>query len=396
MVIIIIQTIAIFLVPIFILRFSNFFITKWIGTIGTAYLLGIIVALLILLFNTIGLSITLNTDVGEIGSHVAIALGIPLLLFGANLMETKKLSKVVLKSFLSLIISAIVVSSLVFAVYAKNIENGAELSGMAIGLYTGGTPNLNAIAKVLELNTTIIGAANLSDMMIGAMFYLFLLILCKPLLSKFLKSDIKDTYTTDEIYVVNTEEVSIAEFKPSKRLLNVFLVALMMVLISALLGIVVWQFNGGVDGTMIDYLVPVLLIGVTVFGIIGSFNKPIRDTRGMNVLGQYFILVFSFALASSMDFSRFAGIFGSTLILYGTITLGVFILHVLISKFMKVDVDCTMVTLTAGLYGPAFVPAITKQIKNDSLTAPGLIVGSIGYAIGTFLGIGLAYIYLLF
>ena len=63
---------------------------------------------------------------------------------------------------------------------------------------------------------------------------------------------------------------------------------------------------------------------------------------------------------------------------------------------MDIDVDCTIVTLTAGVYGPAFVPAITKQIKNDALTVPGLIVGSIGYAIGTFLGAGLGYLFLLF
>jgi len=394
MIVTVLQAILIFIVPLLILRYSNFFLTKWIGTIGTAYFLGIIVALLVLVVNSVGLKFELNQDVGEIGSHVAIALGIPLLLFGANLMETKKLSKTVLKSFLSLIISAVLVSSLVYVFYAKNIDDGATLSGMAIGLYTGGTPNLNAIARFLRLSPTIIAAANLSDMMIGAIFYLFLLILCKPLLSKFLTTDVEDTYTTSEIHVVNTEEEAIADFRPSKRLLNVFLVAFMMVLISALMGIVVWQLNGGIDGTMIDYLVPVLLIGVTILGIIGSFNKPIRETKGMNVLGQYFILVFSFALASSMDFSRFSGIFSSTLILYGSITLGVFIVHVLISKLLKIDVDCTMVTLTAGLYGPAFVPAITKQIKNDSLTAPGLITGSIGYAIGTFLGIGLAYIYM--
>ena len=394
MIVIILQALLIFIVPILILRYSNFFLTKWIGTIGTAYFLGIIVALLVLLVNSIGLDFALNQDVGEIGSHVAISLGIPLLLFGANLMETKKLSKTVLKSFLSLIISAIVVSSLVFVFYAKNIDDGATLSGMAIGLYTGGTPNLNAIARFLRLSPTIIAAANLSDMMIGAIFYLFLLILCKPLLSKFLKTSVQETYTTSEIQVVNTEEESIADFRPSKRLLNVFMVAFMMVVISALMGIIVWFLKGAVDGTMIDYLVPVLLIGVTVLGIVGSFNKPIRETQGMNVLGQYFILVFSFALASSMDFSRFSGIFSSTLILYGSITVGVFIVHVLISKLMRIDVDCTMVTLTAGLYGPAFVPAITKQIKNDALTAPGLITGSIGYAIGTFLGIGLAYIYM--
>jgi len=155
------------------------------------------------------------------------------------------------------------------------------------------------------------------------------------------------------------------------------------------------MITGSVDGTMIDILVPTLMITVTVLGIAGSFNKSIRETSGMSVVGQYFILVFSFALASSLDFTQFKGLFGDIIMLYGAITIGVFILHVLISKFLKIDADCTMVTLTAGVYGPAFVPAITKQIKNDSLTAPGLIIGSIGYAIGTFLGMGLGFLFLL-
>ncbi len=139
-----------------------------------------------------------------------------------------------------------------------------------------------------------------------------------------------------------------------------------------------------------------MMVSVTVLGIIFSFNNKIRKTKGMNTLGQYFILVFSFALASSLDFTRLEGIFGEIIILFGIITVGVFVLHIIISKFMDIDVDCTIVTLTAGVYGPAFVPAITKQIKNDALTVPGLIVGSIGYAVGTFLGAGLGFLFLLF
>ena len=54
-----------------------------------------------------------------------------------------------------------------------------------------------------------------------------------------------------------------------------------------------------------------------------------------------------------------------------------------------------IVCATAVIYGPSFVPAITKQLKNDSLTAPGLIVGSIGYAIGTFIGLLLGLLYAL-
>lgn len=390
-----IQLIAIFLVPYLIIRYSNFKLTKWIGTIGTAYFLGIIVALIVFLLNNVGLSFSLNKDVGEIGSHVAIAIAIPLLLFSANLLETRKLSKTVLKSFLSLVTSAIIVSAIVFYIYGRTIEYGAELSGMAIGLYTGGTPNLNAIGNIFGLDPTVIGIANLSDMIIGAVFYLFLLLLCKPLLSKFLPKSENEIYMTSETEIENMDELKLKEFKVTKRLTYMILVAFGMAVLGAIFGVVVWIILGSVEGKMIDLLVPTLMISVTVFGIIGSFNKYIRETKGMNVVGQYFILVFSFALASSLDFSQLQDLFSSVIILYGAITVGVFVVHIVISKFLKVDVDCTMVTLTAGLYGPAFVPAITKQIKNDKLTAPGLITGSIGYAIGTFLGMLLVYVFMI-
>lgn len=300
-----------------------------------------------------------------------------------------------MKSFLSLIISAIVVSAIAFYIYGRTIDHGAELSGMAIGLYTGGTPNLNALGNVFGLEGTIIGIANLSDMIIGAVFYMFLLFLCKPLLSKFLRKSDHDIYLTQTSNIKNTDELDVEIFKVTKKLFNRFLLAFGIAVIGAGLGFLLFLILGSVDGTMIDLLVPTMMITVTVLGIVFSFNKKIRETQGMNVAGQYFILVFSFALASSLDFSRMQGLFVDILILYGSITVGVLIVHTIISKFMDIDVDCTMTTLTAGLYGPAFVPAITKQIKNDDLTVPGLITGSIGYAIGTFLGMGLGFLFLL-
>jgi uncharacterized membrane protein len=390
----IVQLFAIFLVPVLIIKYHNFILTKWLGTIGTAYAAGIVVALIIYGLNSLGLNIVVSTDIGEIGSHLSISIAIPLLLFSANLAEARKLSKTVLKSFGSLIFSAVVVSTIVFYIYAKNMENGAVLSGMAIGLYTGGVPNLNAIGNIFGLEGTIISSANLSDMIIGAFFYIFLLLLCKPLLLKFMRPSDNDIYITDKSNMMNTDDLDLATFKITKKLISRVLIAFGMTLIGAVFGILVWIILGMQDGRMIDILVPTLMISVTALGIAGSFNKKIRETKGMNVAGQYFILVFSFALASGMDFSQLQEVIGSTIILYGAITLGVFIMHVIISKFLNIDADCTMVTLTAGLYGPAFVPAITNQIKNDDLTVPGLITGSVGYAIGTFLGMLLVFLYL--
>lgn len=394
MILILIQVAMIFLVPFFIIRYTNFFMTKWIGTIGTAYFFGLLVALFIFLLNTFGVSFSLNTDVGEIGSHAAIAFAIPLLLFSANLLEAKKLSKTALLSFVSLLISAISVTSLAFYIYGRTMTNGAEISSMAIALYTGGTPNLNALGNIYRLQAETIGVANLSDMIIGAFFYLFLLLLCKPLLSKILQSK-NHNYSKDTIDIENVDSFNLKEFSISYRLLMTMVLAFIITLIGAIVGVLIWMSLGSQDGTMIDILVPSLLITVTILGIAGSFHKTIRQTKGMNLVGQYFILVFSFALASSLDFSKMQGLFGQILILYGLITIGMFVVHTFISYLFKIDADCTMVTLTAGLYGPAFVPAITKQIKNDALTAPGLIVGSIGYAIGTFLGLLLGLVFLL-
>ena len=390
----ILQIILIFIIPYLIIRFKDFKLTKIFGTIGMAYFFGLVVAGIVFAINKANIEFHLNTDIGEIGSYAAIAIGIPLLLFGSNLQEAKKLSKMVLKSFGALIISVVFVSTLVFLFFGRNLVDGDALSAAAIGLYTGGTPNLNAITNIFGLSTEIIALANLSDIIIGAVFYIFLLLLAKPLIDKILQPSIRDTYLKEESTMKNTENFNFKYFKTSKRLFKSFLIAFAMTAISAGVGILVWILAGSVQGRMLDFLVPLMLIGVTVFGIIGSFNKKIRETEGTNILGHYLVLVFSFSLASSVDFSRLIGSnFGDLIILYGIITVGSFIVHLVLAKILKIDSDCMIVTATAGIYGPAFVPAITKQLKNDNLTVPGLICGSIGYALGTFLGVGLGLLF---
>ncbi len=388
--------ILIFVIPYLIIRFKNFKLTKIFGTIGMAYFFGLLIAGIIFGLNKLGVDFHISEDIGEIGSYAAIAIGIPLLLFGANLKEAKKLSKPVIKSFITLIISVIFVTTLTFFFYGKHVVNGDVLSAAAVGLYTGGTPNLNAITNIFGLSTETIALANLSDIIIGAFFYVFLLLLAKPIVDKILPFSKQNSYLKEESDMKDTENFNFRDFKTSRRLLLTFFIAFGMTLISAVFGILLWALMGAQDGRMLDFLVPVMLIGVTVFGIIGSFSKKIRETQGTNILGHYLILVFSFALASSVDFSKLIGSnFKELIILYGIITIGSFVVNVIFARFLKIDSDCVIVTSTAGIYGPAFVPAITKQIKNDNLTVPGLICGSIGYAIGTFLGIGLGLLFAL-
>lgn len=388
MIIAVVQGLALVGVPAIIMKLRNTRAVRTVGTIGVSYLLGIIVALIVFSINKSGVEFSLNSDVGEIGSHVAIGIAIPLLLFGADLKAARKLSKPVIIAFISLTVSVTVVSVGMFFAYGRTVNYGAELSGMAVGLYTGGTPNLNAIGSILGVDGTIIGLANLSDMIIGGVFYIFLLLLCKPLLKRFLPIKGNRIYIKEETKVDNYEDLSKRKLTDKKGLCRNILFAFLMAASGAAVGLLIWFLTGKKQGRMTDYVVPGMMIAATVFGIIGSFNKKIRTVDGNALSGQYLINVFSFGLAMSLDLNRLQADFLSLLLIYGVITVGAFLLHIVICKPAKIDVDCAMVTLTAGLYGPAFVPAITRQIKCDELTPAGLICGSVGYAIGTFLGLG--------
>lgn len=388
MLVAVLQGAAMLVVPALIMKFRNKGLVKGIGSIGMSYLAGILVALIFFGINKAGANVTLNASVGEIGSHAAIGIAIPLLLFGANLKEAKKLSAKVVVAFSLLILAVFAVAVAAFFIYGRNLSYGAELSAMATGLYTGGTPNLNAIGAIFGVDKTVIGLANLSDMIIGGVFYLFLLTLCKPLLKKFLKAAPAASYMKGDTDFDNYEDLSYKTLPDKKSLLRNVLIAFLMAAASAGIGVLIWFLTGAEQGTMNDYLVPALMIGVTVSGLIASFNKKIREVKGNTLIGQYLINVFSFGLAMSLNLNEIGSNFPEMLLLYGSITVCSFILHVCVCKLAKIDVDCCMVTMTAGLYGPAFVPAITSQIKNDNLTAPGLICGAIGYAVGTFLGLG--------
>lgn len=391
----VVQTIAIFGVPALLMRLKETKLIKLIGTVGAAYLFGIITALIVFGINKLGANIVLNQDVGEIGSHAAIGIAIPLLLFNSNLKETKKLSKSVLISFGALTLSVLVVTVITFYAYGRSLENGGILSAMAVGLYTGGTPNLNSIGNIFGLDGTVIGIANLSDMLIGGVFYMFLLLAAKPLLKRFLKTPASEVYMKEASQIESYESLNLKNISDKKGLVRNLLIAFSMAAFGAAIGLVIWLLTGAKDGRMIDFLVPSLMITVTVLGIIASFNKKISSVKESSALGQYLILVFSFALAMSINLESLKDNFLSILLLYGIITVGSFIIHMIICKLARVDTDCAIVTLTAGIYGPAFIPAITRQLKNDSLTAPGLICGSLGYAVGTFLGLGIGLIFLL-
>jgi len=389
MIIKLIEIILIFTIPLLILRFRSTKVISLISTVGAAYLAGMIIS--------IAASFVLptrDTSVSEILAYVSISLAIPLLLFSNNIKNVLRLSKTTLLSFLLLIISVLTATFALFIVFTRKLEFGEIFSGMAVALYTGGTPNLNAVACVFNLDSNLILAANISDILFGGLFYVFLMFAAKPLLSGFLKNGSEAQLYIDDS--ANTEDIGISFSFRSKGVVRNLCLSALSLIVSAGAGILLWVLKGSVDGTLTNYVVPSLMIGTTVLGIALSFSTKVCSVKENNLMGKYFATVFSFAIASIINISKIAAISLRVFAVYAIITTAAFIIHVLLCKVFRIGADTMIITSTAGIFGPAFIPGISKAIKADYLLASGLIIGSLGYTIGTFLGIGYTYFLTLF
>jgi uncharacterized membrane protein len=67
-------------------------------------------------------------------------------------------------------------------------------------------------------------------------------------------------------------------------------------------------------------------------------------------------------------------------------------LHLLLCRIMHVSGDLFCVSQIALLCSPPFVPPVVGAMKNKKVLISGIVIGLIGYALGTYLGVAIAMI----
>lgn len=370
----------------------------FIGAIALCYLLGIIISVI---------PIPYDKGLTETISSVFVAIAIPLILFSFDITSVRYLAKKTVISFALVIASAVTVSVISFLVArAAGLANPNVLSGMTTGLYTGGTPNMIAIAKALlgENSGTEIASAQISDFFVGGVYFLLILTVIRPIYKKFLgtgtpkpasdedeeetKSEQVADYPIDENYISQKAGGAAEEYnytviprdrKSIGKLIGVIVLAI------GCLGVGVgleFLLNGNIDGSLY------IILAVSILGIVFSFVKPVRQVKGSYQIGQYMILIFSLGLSMSIDITLLAKEILPTLCFFACSQVAVILLHLLLCKLFKIDAGTALITSTAGIYGPPFIAPVANAYGDKDLIAPGIICGTLGLAIGTLLGWG--------
>ena len=112
---------------------------------------------------------------------------------------------------------------------------------------------------------------------------------------------------------------------------------------------------------------------------------------------MYFIYFFCIIVASKADLLALfnvenVNLMVNLLLYIAMVIVGSLVLHAFLSWIFKINVDEFIITSTALSNSPPFVPVVAAALKNKEVVIPGMIIGVIGYAIGNYLGVAVAYL----
>lgn len=323
-------------------------------------------------------------------SSAAVALALPLLLFSVNVGGVTRLAR---RATLSMLLAFGAVVAVVVAGFllVRDILPGAwQLAGMAVGLYTGGTPNVAAIRTALDVEADLYIAVHTYDTVVGLFYLLFASALAKPLFSRFLpRVEAADTHVAaaagaDDVQAAVNPQVSGVLRRGSLfPLLGAVVVSALIV--GASVGI------GGLFPA--EHGDAVTILSITTLAVAASFIPRLRRIEGSFAAGMYLIYVFCIAVGSMADFRGLLQHWNWPLL--GFLTLAVFgslFLHALLARLFRIDVDTVIITSVAFICSPPFVPGVANALQNRNVLLPGLYAGIVGYAVGNFAGVAMAYL----
>lgn len=355
---------------------------SFISPVILCYLVGVILANLPF--------VPVNSSISMDISTFAVPLAIPLILFSTDFLSWRKLAKKTIISFILVLFSAFISTITASFLFRGTVPEHWLLSGMLIGVYTGGTPNMMSVGAGLNANEALLGALNVADTICGAIYFLFIISMGKWLLEKFLPPFKKD----EPLELSSRWQQSMSglnqphSFGKIERFQHVLAGAGVTLLVAGIGFGVAMLITGG-DFSRVE--IPAILL-ITTLAIIASFIPAVRNIKGTYEAGEYLLLVFSLAIGSAANFSQLVG-FAPTVFGYTAVVMfGAILLHYLFAAIFRIDADTTLITSTAGIYGPAFIGPIASVIKNKQVVLPGMLCGLIGYAIGNYLGFLVAWL----
>ena len=325
----------------------------------------------------------------------AVPLAIPLLLLQCNIKKIWKETGRLLIIFLIGAVGSCIGAFIGYFLLKNNISELNGLAAMMTGSYIGGGINFTALADAVSGSGTMISATTVADNLVTATS-LFLL-LSIPAVG-FFRKHFKHPHI-DEVESSTdgaSAEIAAAAYWSKKEIslkdiaIN-FAYASIVVTISRLIAEALGNLipTGNIMLNICNTFLGSQYIWITTISIIVSmaFEKQIEGISGYNEIGTYLIYLFFFVIgvpaSIPMIITNAPLLFVFTLI----IALTNMILCFVFGKLLKFNLEDIVLASNANIGGPTTAVAMAISKGWTKLIGPIMLIGTLGYVIGTYFGI---------
>jgi len=315
----------------------------------------------------------------------AAPLGIFFLLLEVKLKDLRFAGLPMLMMFLigsAATIIGVVIGYWIFSPQYHHIDKAYAVAGMYTGTYIGGSANLNAVAYTYGVNNngTEYAAINAVDNILTT-FWLFMTMFLPPILFKLFP---RKKNSPPEIKGRSDEELRnmVTQIKIQTSITDV---ALLLAL-----GFGTLFFSKELARQVPQ--IPTMLTVTTVALVLAQIPF-VQKLKGGKLIGLLLIMMFLAVIGANCDIPALlkSGDAAGTLLLWDTVLIfihGTIIFS--IGGLFKQDWDIVSIASNANIGGATSAPVCAASLGRPDLQLPGLLAGSVGNAIGTYLGLMVA------
>ncbi len=304
-----------------------------------------------------------------------VPIAIPLLLFEADLKRLVRESGPILLAFV--IGGAAVVAGVFIGVAMLDLgANEAELAGIFTGTYIGGGLNFAAVAEASGMQDgSMLSAAIAADNVVTNLHFLLIL---------FLPGFAWVARKYPSHHMDNAEEFAAESQVSLHRIANLD--------IAGLLAAIALAFALAASGAALAGLIGKpqfsILVTTALTLLIATFlPQQVKKLSGHNQAGNVMMFIFLASVGATADIWQLVAI-GPVLFLFAAVIIVVHLALLLsIGKLLKIDLAELAMASAVCIGGPSSAAALASAKGWKDLLIPGVLAGSFGYAVGSFVGI---------
>ena len=303
-----------------------------------------------------------------------VPIAIPLLLFEADLKRIVRESGPTLIAFI--IGSAAVVAGSITGVFLLDLgANEAELAGIFTGTYIGGGLNFAAVAEATGMQGSgVLAAAYAADNVITNLH--FLLIIFIPGIAWMAKR-----YPTH--HMENADRFDVTSDSIPHRIANLDVAGLLTSLALAFLLAASGSWLAGLFGRP-EF--SILVITALTLAVATLLPGQVKKLSGHREAGNTMMFVFLASVGASCDIWELIEL-APVLFVFASIIIAVHLVILFaVGWLLRLGLAELGVASAGCIGGPSSAPALASAKGWRDLLIPGVLAGSFGYAIGSFIG----------